>query len=223
MASEQIFRVEPGPDGTWLERVEDATGQSRTVSSFASRELALQDAMERARHEPFSRVIVWRSDAAFETYEETPDEEEPSGGIRSSVTVRGHPVHPMIVPFVVAALFSAAVTDTIFVMAGDPYWAELSFWLLSAGFLIGLLAAAIGVTDFVALKLARVPQGIAHFLLNLGLLALTFANLNVRIVDRVANVAPAGITLSWMGAAALLVSGWMGYTLTYKKRVGVFG
>jgi uncharacterized membrane protein len=219
----QVFHVEPAPEGGWLGRVEDEEGRTRTLATFATRELALNDVVERARREPFSKVVVWRADAVFETYEQVPDAEEPSGGLRSSVSVRGHPVHPMIVPFVIAALFSAAVTDTIFVVAGDPYWAELSFWLLGVGFFAGLLAAAVGLVDLVSLKAARSPVGLAHFLLNLVLLAVTFSNFGLRLVDRVDNVAPAGIVLSWIGAATLLVSGWMGYALTYKKRIGVFG
>jgi uncharacterized membrane protein len=64
-------------------------------------------------------------------------------GITSTVTVAGHPLHPLLVTFPVAFLVGALATDTGYWLTQDPFWARVSLWLVGVGFLSGLFAAVV--------------------------------------------------------------------------------
>ena len=68
--------------------------------------------------------------------------------VPSTAAVRGHPIHPMIVPFPIAFLVGAFVTDIVYVATDEPFWALCSFWLLVAGIAMALVAAIFGFADF---------------------------------------------------------------------------
>ena len=62
----------------------------------------------------------------------------------STAQVAGHPIHPMLIPFLVATL----VSDLIFLRTGNPGWATASLWLLGSALVMAALAAAAGLIDF---------------------------------------------------------------------------
>lgn len=145
-------------------------------------------------------------------------------GVRSTVSIGGHPIHPMLIPFPIAFLVGAFVTDIAFWGTTDPFWAQMSLWLVGAGFVMGVLAAIVGLTDFVTIARAREHMdGWVHFLGNALVLLLALANLFLRLEDPVAGVLPSGIILSGVTAALLGVTGWYGGELAYRHKIGVVG
>jgi uncharacterized membrane protein len=54
----------------------------------------------------------------------------------------------MLIPFPVAFLVGALLTDLAFIATGDGFWARASIWLIGAGIVMALLAAVAGFTDF---------------------------------------------------------------------------
>ncbi len=219
MAERNVFHVMPADDGSWLWRLED----DRRSRPFPSREAALQDAVRRAERDPQSQVLVHRDEAATEIYRsvETPRSEE-RRGLSSRVTIAGHPVHPMLIPFPVGFLVLLAVSDVIFASTENAFWAELSLYLLIGGILTAALAAVFGFIDFVGLKAARRGRaGWLHLGANLSVVALSLANLAVRFYEPAANVVPAGLVLSLLVAGLLVVSGVAGNHLVYRQRIGI--
>jgi uncharacterized membrane protein len=71
-----------------------------------------------------------------------------NGNPKSTASIAGHPIHPMIIPFPVAFLVTAFVTDLAFWSTGNATWATVSMWLLGAGIIMALVAALFGFTDF---------------------------------------------------------------------------
>ena len=71
----------------------------------------------------------------------------------STAKIAGHPLHPMLVPFPIAGFVGALVCDLV--GTTDPFWFRASEYLLAAGVVMALLAAAMGLTDF--LGDARIP------------------------------------------------------------------
>src|SRR5262245_15350523 len=67
---------------------------------------------------------------------------------RSTASIAGHPIHPMLIPFPIAFFIAVFVLDIVFWRTHDPYWASVSLWLLGAGIVMALLAAVAGLTDF---------------------------------------------------------------------------
>ena len=142
----------------------------------------------------------------------------------STVNIREHPVHPTMVVFPLAFLSGTAFSDIVFLMTGDAFWAEASFWLASAGLGTGLLAALVGIIDFSTMK--EVRQHISawsHFLAGTMSLALAGANVQWRWDDPAGAVWPVGLMLSVTLACMVVTTGWLGGTLTFKHGIGIYG
>lgn len=219
MPQRNVFHVMPESDGSWRWRLED----DRTSRAFPTREAALADAVRRAEKDPESQVLVHRDEAATEVYRNVliPRSAERQG-TKSRLTIAGHPVHPMLIPFPIGFLVLLAISDVVFVASRNPFWAELSLYLLMGGLATGALAAVIGLVDFISLApVRRGATGWVHFLVNLGVIAVSFANLMVRFFEPIGNVIPVGVVLSVVAAGLLLVSGTAGNHLVYRRRIGI--
>jgi uncharacterized membrane protein len=145
-------------------------------------------------------------------------------GVPSKAAIAGHPLHPLLVPFPVAFLVGALLTDLSYWWTADPYWARTSLWLVGAGLVGGGLAAVFGLVDFMAIGRVREhADGWIHFLGNATVLALAFGSVLLRQPDPVAAVLPWGIALSALIAGLLLVTGWYGGELAYRHMIGVTG
>ena len=145
-----------------------------------------------------------------------------SKGVRSTAAIGGHPIHPMLVPFPIAFLVGALVSDLVFWGTGDGFWSRASWWLLAAGVVMGLLAAVFGLIDFLTIPRARQGStGWVHFLGNLLAVMLALVNVLLRLGDAGAAVLPGGLILSFVTVGILLVTGWMGGELAYRFKIGV--
>jgi uncharacterized membrane protein len=60
---------------------------------------------------------------------------------KSTASIAGHPIHPMLVEFPIAFFVATFVCDLAFWRSGSSFWAEVSFWLLGAGLVMAALAA----------------------------------------------------------------------------------
>jgi hypothetical protein len=78
---------------------------------------------------------------------------------KSTASIAGHPLHPMLIPFPVAFLVTAFVTDLAFWWTGNATWATVSMWLLGAGIIMALVAALFGFTDFLGDRRIREYHG----------------------------------------------------------------
>lgn len=155
---------------------------------------------------------------------ESDEHEYRDSGVPSTVAIVGHPLHPLIVTFPIAFLTGALGTDLGYWLTQDPFWARASVWLLGAGLLTGLLAAATGMMDF--LKIDRVKKhsaGWIHAVGNIAGLFLALINWVLRLNDPAAAVFPLGIILSTVVAALLGITGWFGAELIYRHKVAVIG
>src|SRR6185437_2211215 len=66
---------------------------------------------------------------------------------RSTASIGGHPIHPMLIPFPVAFFVATLVCDLVFWRSGNGGWFAASQWLLGAGIVMALLAAIAGLID----------------------------------------------------------------------------
>lgn len=141
----------------------------------------------------------------------------------STAKVAGHPLHPMIIPFPIAFLVSAFVTDLVFLNTHNPAWATASMWLLGAGIAMALLAAVLGFTDFFGDRRIRdLRQAWLHMGGNLIAVAVAAVNFYLRATGDPADaIGPVGVVLSGAVVALLLFNGWMGWEMVYRGRVGV--
>lgn len=155
---------------------------------------------------------------------ESRDVDYVSSGVTSSVSIAGHPIHPILVIFPVAFLAGAAGTDLGYWLTEDPFWARASAWLIGTGALTGILAALVGIIDFLKHKRVRSRRaGWAHMAINVVALVLTLINFKLRSGDAEASIVPAGLIISLVVATLLSIGGWYGGELSFRHKVGVIG
>jgi uncharacterized membrane protein len=155
---------------------------------------------------------------------ETDDREFLDSGVTSTVAIAGHPLHPALIVFPVAFLVGAFLTDLVYWYTQDPFWARGSFWLLIAGLIGGLVAASIGLLDFLRIERVRKrTAGWAHLIFNVIALGLTGINLILRWNNPVGAVLPWGLIVSLFVILLIGASGWYGGELVYRHKIAVIG
>lgn len=98
--------------------------------------------------------------------------------MESGVRVMGHPVHPILVPFPTGLLTTSVIFDIVHLLTGGARWAEISFWMIAAGVIGGLLAAVFGLIDWLAIPSGTRAKaiGLGHGLSNVVMVALFAAS-----------------------------------------------
>src|SRR3954471_20153695 len=115
----------------------------------------------------------------------------------STAKIAGHPLHPMIVPFPIAFFISALATDLMYLNTGRPGFADASVWLLGAGIAMALLAAVLGLTDFLGDRQVRsLRHAWWHMIGNVAAVVLEVVNFAMRMGHATDAVAGAGVALS---------------------------
>jgi uncharacterized membrane protein len=145
-------------------------------------------------------------------------------GVPSTVAIAGHPLHPLSVIFPIAFLAGALGTDFGYWLTHDFFWARASLWLIGAGLAGGVVAALIGMSDFLQIERVRKrTAGWAHMILNVAILVLTLVNFVLRLRNPAGAILPIGLIISLVVGTLTSVSGWFGAELSYRHKIGVLG
>ena len=136
-------------------------------------------------------------------------------------SVGRHPLHSILVAFPVALwTFSLACDIAYRVGSGNAMWNEMAWYAMVAGVCGALVAAVPGLIDFFSISDPRAGRiGLVHLTINVALVVLFAGNAWLRTVSIPASPLP--FTLSILGVAALLVSGWLGAEMVFVHKVGV--
>ncbi|OJW77284.1 MAG: hypothetical protein BGO69_18025 [Bacteroidetes bacterium 46-16] len=143
--------------------------------------------------------------------------------MKSSMHIKGHPVHPILIAFPTAFFAGAFLFDLLsFFLSYPALWFAATYMEI-AGVISGVIAAIPGTMDYFLV----VPPGSSakkraakHGVLNLsmvGLFALAFA-LRVRPPANFVLI----ISLELLGFILLVIAGFMGGTLVYRNQIGVY-
>lgn len=137
---------------------------------------------------------------------------------QSTAKIFGHPLHPMLVPFPIAGFVGALVCDLV--GTSDPFWFQASEYLLSAGVVMALLAALMGLTDFLGdARIRALSIAWMHFLGNLAVMLIEAVNWYRRYSSGVAD--STGTILSVVAVLLMLGTGWLGWEMVYRRRVAI--
>lgn len=140
----------------------------------------------------------------------------------SKVKSMGHPVHLMLVNFPLGLLVVAPVFDIIHLITGNGYWSGIAFWMIAAGGLSGLLAAMTGLIDWTGIPTdTRARQvGVIHGVGNAAVLVLFVVSWLLRL-NAPEHPSILAYVLSFLGAAVVGATGWLGGELTGHYGVGI--
>jgi uncharacterized membrane protein len=138
---------------------------------------------------------------------------------KSTASIAGHPLHPMLIPFPVAFFVTTLVTDIAYLKTANPMWLTASTWLVGAGVVMGLVAALAGFTDFFGSGQIRALKAVwRHMIGNLLAVTLSAVNFWIHFQHGSSNLC---LTLSAVVVLILLYTGWQGWEMVYRHRVGV--
>jgi uncharacterized membrane protein len=141
--------------------------------------------------------------------------------MESRAQLLGHPIHPMLIPFPLGLLPTALVFDIIALSTDNARWADVSFWMITAGIIGALLAAVFGLIDLSAIpRTTRAFRiGVLHGAGNVVVVALFAVSWVVRLhTDLPPTMA---VVLAAAGIGLALVTGWLGGELVDRLGVGV--
>jgi uncharacterized membrane protein len=142
--------------------------------------------------------------------------------MRAKARLLGHPIHQMLIPFPLGLLGTSVAFDIAHLVSGNPQWGVISYWLIVAGIITGLLAAVFGLIDWLAIPSGTRAKriGALHGIGNVVVVAL-FAGSWLLRSDAPGN--PEGLAIGLAITAVLLamVTGWLGGELVDRLSVGV--
>jgi uncharacterized membrane protein len=149
-------------------------------------------------------------------------QEHPMPNPRSTAQIAGHPIHPMLIPFPVAFFVATFACDLAFWQSGNPASATASLWLLGAGLVMAALAAVMGLIDLIGEpQIRQLSDAWLHAGGNIVAVLIELFNFYIRYPNPAPAVIPNGLLLSLVVVLILLFTGWKGWEMVYRHRVGV--
>lgn len=129
-----------------------------------------------------------------------------------------YPLHVILAAYPIACFTGAFLTDWAYAETYEMQWANFSVWLITAGLVMGVLAAIAGMVDYLFNKRipARRPARF-HTIGNVLVLLLSFWNVLIHSRDAYTSVVPTGIILSGVVAILVLIASWWGTALTFRR------
>jgi uncharacterized membrane protein len=142
--------------------------------------------------------------------------------MESRAQLFGHPIHQMLIVFPLGLLATALLFDIGFLATSDSSWSEISYWMIAAGIMGGLVAAPFGFIDWLAIPAGTRAKrvGALHGLGNVVVLALYGGSWLMRM-DAPGDPNSVALLLSFSGGALALLTGWLGGELVDRLAIGV--
>jgi uncharacterized membrane protein len=142
--------------------------------------------------------------------------------ILSKMAIRGHPLHPMLIHFPVAALMGLVATDLAYIFSADYFWARAGLWLAGIGALGGWISGLAGLVDLTTVApIRRLITAWCHAILAVMLLSLATFNWLLRVDAPDIRILPWGVYISLLTALLIAITGIFGGILVYEYAVGV--
>jgi uncharacterized membrane protein len=114
------------------------------------------------------------------------------------------------------------VCDVVFWRNGSATVATAATWLLGAGLVMAALAAVAGLTDVLGdQRIRALNDAWFHAGGNILIVLVELYNWYARYSEGTAAIVPKGLILSLIAVAGLLFTGWKGWEMVYRHRVGV--
>ena len=143
--------------------------------------------------------------------------------MESKAKFLGHPLHPILIVFPLGLLAASLGFDVGYLTTGNPEFAIVSFWLISAGIIGGLLAAIFGAIDWWAIPSQTRAKAIGLWHGGGNVLVVLLFIIGWWLRSGVPGYVPSAgaVTLSCIAVLLALVTGWLGGELVDRLGVGV--
>ena len=144
-----------------------------------------------------------------------------SSDVSHAAVVARPPFHPTLFSFPIACFAGTLLTDLTYWKTAEMMWADFAAWLISAGVILGWLAAIVGVVDLVGHRYAAAPvPAWVYAVGNLVVLVLATFNMLIHTRDAWTSVVPWGLALSAITVVLLVFTTSIGWTALYRRYPG---
>jgi len=143
--------------------------------------------------------------------------------MESKVKLFGHPIHPMLIVFPLGLLVTSLIFDIIYLITKNSSFGPVSFWMIAAGVVGGLVAALFGLLDWLNIPAGTRAKsvGLWHGLGNVVVVAFFAISWFLRR-NNPANVPDTtALIFSLVGVGLGTVTAWLGGELVDRLGVGV--
>ena len=135
----------------------------------------------------------------------------------------GHAIHQQLIPFPLGLLSTAVIFDLLRLVTDDERYATAAFFMIAAGLVSAVLAAAFGAIDYYAIPQGTRAKrvGASHGLGNVAVAAIFLVSWWLRRDEPARIPDTAALLLSVAGGVLLTITGWLGGELVDRHRVGI--
>lgn len=142
--------------------------------------------------------------------------------MESKAKILGHPIHTILIVFPLGLLATSIIFDAVFLATQNSRWADISYWMIAAGIIGGLIAAPFGLVDWLAIPPGTRAKsvGLLHGVGNLIVLLLFAGSWFLRS-DNPGWPGTLELVLSGAGVILATITGWLGGELVDRLAVGV--
>ncbi|HWC74021.1 MAG TPA: DUF2231 domain-containing protein [Gemmatimonadales bacterium] len=135
----------------------------------------------------------------------------------------GHPVHQMLIVLPLGLLVTAIIFDIVHLLGGGLGWAQVSYWIIAAGVIGGLLSAPFGFIDWLGVPSGTRAKriGAIHGIGNVIVVLLFAISWLLRRPSPTAPAAAAYV-FSFVGFAVAGVTAWLGGEMVNRLGIGVY-
>ncbi len=143
--------------------------------------------------------------------------------MESKFKVLGHAAHPILIVFPLGLLATSVIFDILCAATKNAQFPIVSYWMIAAGIIGGLVAAVPGLVDWLAIPQGTRAKriGLLHAVGNVVVLALFAVSWWLR--RDVPGYEPSTIAFALAVVAVLLalVTGWLGGELVDRLGMGI--
>ena len=142
--------------------------------------------------------------------------------MESKAKAFGHAIHPIMIVFPLGLLATAVIFDVLYLVTLNQTFSIVSWWMIAAGLIGGLLAAVFGLIDFLAIPSGTRAKSVGRYHAIVMVTAVVLFALSLWLRWDVPTVpATPALLCSFAGVLVALVGGWFGGELVERLGVGV--
>jgi len=142
--------------------------------------------------------------------------------MESKAKLFGHAIHPILIVFPLGLLGTAAIFDAIYLATLNRTWSTVSFWMIVAGLIGGVVAALFGLIDWLNIPKDTRAKAVGLYHAIVMDVALILFAVGLYLRWSTPDIPPTIATIcSFAGLAFALVGGWFGGELVERLGVGV--
>jgi uncharacterized membrane protein len=143
--------------------------------------------------------------------------------MESKVKLLGHPIHPMLIVFPLGLLVTSLIFDIVYLITKNSSFGPVSFWMIAAGVVGGLVAALFGLLDWLNVPAGTRAKsvGLWHGLGNVVVVAFFALSWFLRRGNPANVPGTTALIFSLLGVGLGTVTAWLGGEMVDRLGVGV--